>query len=97
MKVTTTAATSFVHGNRKYEPGDPVETTKGEADELRAAGLVGDAPDAPEGPVSAPEDESGAEDMLGEGDAKMAETAGNKMEDAPKNKATTAGKSTKGK
>ena len=102
MKITTTAATSFVHGNRKYDVGDAVETTKGEADELEKAGLVTSG--APEAkvpteqeidpallPTRGSEDEPlEAADMLGgdEEGQKQEAAPDNKMEDAPRNKAS---------
>lgn len=42
MKVTVIARDSFAHGSRQYVAGDPVEVSKGEADELLKAGLVAD-------------------------------------------------------
>lgn len=46
MKVTMIAQDSFAHGARTYVAGDRLEVSKGEADELKAAGLVSD--DEPE-------------------------------------------------
>lgn len=70
MKVKVKAATSFMHGRVIAHVGDEVELTKGEADELRAAGLVQDAEVKAE---PAPEN-------------KMDEPPVNKMDTAPANK-----------
>jgi hypothetical protein len=65
------AVTSFVHGNKKYDEGDDVEVTKGDADGLEKAGLV----------VSAEDQRAEVE-----ADGKMDSAPQNKMEPDPANK-----------
>lgn len=36
------AKQSFFHGRHRYEAGDPVDVSKGEADDLQKAGLIGE-------------------------------------------------------
>lgn len=39
------AKQTFFHGRQRYEEGDPVEISKGEAEELSKAGLIGEEED----------------------------------------------------
>lgn len=74
MKTTATALDSFAHGCKKYTTGDLVEAMPGEIDDLRKAGLVGDAAPA----------EEYLDDLVG--GEKMEEAPENKMAAAPANK-----------
>lgn len=88
MKTKVKALTSFMHGRVHANAGDEVEVTKGEADELVAAGLAQIGGDSPVEDVAPPAEDAApptedADDLLG-GDT------GEKMEDEPRNKMATA-------
>lgn len=94
MKIKVKAVTSVMHGRHHMQAGDELEVTKGEADELRNAGLVQLVADEPqaaaeqaEAPATAPADDDVTDLLGGDVDAKMAEAPQNKMEPAPENKA----------
>lgn len=81
MKTTATALGSFAHGAKQYVAGDQVEATKGEAEELRKAGLVAFEDVAPQtGVTDSPAAEDDLDDLVG----------GDKAEAAPKNKMAPA-------
>lgn len=76
MKIT--ALDSFAHGRIQYVKGDPVEVSKGEAEDLRKAGLVTVGTD--DGPKTATDSQDDLDDLVG----------GEKMDEAPKNKMAPA-------
>lgn len=85
MKITATALDSFAHGAKTYATGDPVEVMKGEAEDLRKAGLVVYQDAAPQtGVTDSKPAEDDLEDLVGGEKAEPAPL--NKMEPAPANK-----------
>lgn len=84
MKVTVIALDSFAHGNRQYVAGDPVEVTKGEADEMLKHGLVKEQEEEPE--QQSDEAQKPIESQ------KMDEPASNKMDKPTANKGRKASK-----
>lgn len=85
MKISAIANDSFAHGNKQYVKGDPVEVTKGDAEDLRKSGLVSYEDPAPQTGVT---DSKPAEDDLDDlvGGDKAEDVPQNKMEAAPQNK-----------
>lgn len=82
MKIT--ALDSFAHGAKQYVAGDPVQVSKGEAEDLRKAKLVSIEDVAPQtGVTDSQPAEDDLEDLVG-GKAEPAPL--NKMEPAPANK-----------
>lgn len=94
-KVTVKAISSFAHGNIIAHAGEAVTINKGEADELRKAGLVGEETaeeDSTQEQVTPAPEEHQQGDVVtdnpetGDPDVKSAEPLENKMEEAPANK-----------
>lgn len=85
MKTKAIALDSFAHGARQYAAGDSGEFSKGEAEELRKAGLVSFEDAAPQtGVADSKPAEDDLEDLVGGDKADPAPQ--NKMEPAPANK-----------
>lgn len=85
MKIKATAVQSFAHGAHMFHQGESGEFTKGEAEDLRQAGLIAFEDVAPQtGVTDSKPAEDDLEDLVGGDKAEAAPL--NKMEPAPANK-----------